>query len=85
MCIRDSLSGGQSPEEASANLDAMNKIGEHPWALTFSYGRALQATAISSWQGKDENRAAAQDAFLLRAKCNSAASLGNYDIAMESA
>jgi len=63
----------------------MNKIGEHPWALTFSYGRALQATAISSWQGKDENRAAGQDAFLLRAKCNSAASLGNYDIAMESA
>jgi len=79
------LSGGQSPEEASANLDAMNKIGEHPWALTFSYGRALQATAISSWQGKDENRTAGQDAFLLRAKCNSAASLGNYDIAMESA
>jgi len=73
------LSGGQSEEEASVNLDAINKIsGKKPWALTFSYGRALQASALKAWGGKDENIKAGQDELLKRAKANSDASLGKY-------
>lgn len=73
------LSGGQSEEEASVNLDAMNKLQvKKPWALTFSYGRALQASVLRAWQGKDENIAAAQQELLKRAKANSQASLGTY-------
>lgn len=73
------LSGGQSEEEASVNLDAINKIqGKKPWALTFSYGRALQASAIKGWAGKDENIKTGQDELLKRAKANSDASLGQY-------
>ncbi|XP_018560991.1 fructose-bisphosphate aldolase [Anoplophora glabripennis] len=73
------LSGGQSEEEASVNLDAMNKLQvKKPWALTFSYGRALQASVLRAWQGKDENVAAAQQELLKRAKANSQASLGTY-------
>lgn len=74
------LSGGQSEEEASVNLDAMNKLqGKKPWALSFSYGRALQASAIKAWGAKDANVKAGQDEFLKRAKANSDASLGKYE------
>src|SRR5262245_65892765 len=62
------LSGGQSDEEATAHLDAMNKIGNLPWTLTFSYGRALQHAPQTTWKGKSENVAAAQRAFAHRAK-----------------
>ncbi|KAJ3214479.1 hypothetical protein HDU67_001611 [Dinochytrium kinnereticum] len=73
------LSGGQSEEDATIHLNEMNKIpGPKPWALTFSYGRALQATVIKTWAGKKENVAAAQAALLVRAKANSEASLGKY-------
>lgn len=71
------LSGGQSEEEASVNLDAMNKLqGKKPWALTFSYGRALQASALKAWGGSDVK--AGQEELLKRAKANSDASLGKY-------
>ena len=54
------LSGGQGDEEATANLDAMNKLGPHPWQLSFSYGRALQAAALTAWKGEDANADAGQ-------------------------
>jgi fructose-bisphosphate aldolase class I len=72
------LSGGQSDEEATAHLDAMNKIGGLPWKLTFSYGRALQAAPQKAWSGKTENVAAAQRAFAHRAMMNSLAALGQW-------
>ena len=72
------LSGGQSDEEATAHLDAMNKIGNLPWPLTFSYGRALQHAPQTTWAGKSENVAAAQRAFSHRAKMNSLAALGQW-------
>jgi fructose-bisphosphate aldolase class I len=73
------LSGGQSEEEATLHLNAMNKVpGEKPWALTFSYGRALQATVLKVWGGKQENIAEAQKALLVRAKANSEACQGIY-------
>jgi fructose-bisphosphate aldolase class I len=72
------LSGGQSDEEATAHLDAMNKIGGLPWNLTFSYGRALQAAPQKAWSGKSENVAAGQRAFLHRAQMNSLAALGQW-------
>src|SRR5438309_177248 len=72
------LSGGQSDEEATAHLDAMNKIGGLPWRLTFSYGRALQAAPQKAWSGKSENAAAGQRAFAHRAHMNSLASLGQW-------
>ncbi|CEM05410.1 unnamed protein product [Vitrella brassicaformis CCMP3155] len=72
------LSGGQSEEEASVNLNAMNKRGPHPFALSFSYGRALQASALKAWGGKPENVGKAQTVFLERAKANSQAQLGKY-------
>lgn len=63
------LSGGQSEEEASLNLNAINQTPLHtPWKLSFSYGRALQASALAAWKGKPENRKAAQEAFCTRAK-----------------
>ncbi len=77
------LSGGQSDEEATAHLDAMNKIGNLPWALTFSYGRALQAAPQKAWSGKAENVAAAQRAFMHRAKMKSLAALGQWKADME--
>jgi len=66
------LSGGQSEEEASMNLNAMNKLGNinKPWALSFSYGRALQSSCLKAWGGKTENVKAAQDALIARAKAN---------------
>ena len=72
------LSGGQSDEEATAHLDAMNKIGDLPWQLTFSYGRALQHAPQTTWAGKSENVAAAQRAFSHRARMNSLAALGQW-------
>jgi fructose-bisphosphate aldolase class I len=72
------LSGGQSDEEATAHLDAMNKLGPLPWKLTFSYGRALQAAPQKAWGGKSENVAAAQRAFAHRARMNSLAALGQW-------
>ncbi|WP_409433306.1 class I fructose-bisphosphate aldolase [Litorimonas sp. RW-G-Af-16] len=72
------LSGGQENEEATRNLDMMNKIGGFPWKLTYSYGRALQQSALFAWQGKAENYDAAQLAFNHRAKMNGLASLGEW-------
>ena len=79
------LSGGQSDEDATAHLNAMNQIlGENsPWNLTYSYGRALQTPALKSWGGKEEDVSAAQDAFYKRAKLNSLATKGEYSSEME--
>ena len=77
------LSGGQSDEEATAHLDAMNKIGGLPWKLTFSYGRALQAAPQKAWSGKAENVAAGQRAFTHRAKMNALASKGEWESGLE--
>ncbi len=77
------LSGGQSDEDATAHLNAMNASGPHPWQLSFSYGRALQAPALKTWGGKEENVEAAQRAYYHRAKMNSAARTGMYAPAME--
>jgi fructose-bisphosphate aldolase class I len=77
------LSGGQSDEDATANLNAMNKRSPHPWQLSFSYGRALQAPALKAWTGKPENVPAAQRAYYHRAKMNGAARTGMYAPEME--
>ena len=77
------LSGGQSDEEATAHLDAMNRIGGLPWKLTFSYGRALQAAPQKAWSGKAENTAAGQQAFTHRAMMNSLASKGAWKADLE--
>lgn len=77
------LSGGQSSELATAHLNAMNAMGEHPWQLSFSYGRALQEHALAAWRGKPENVAAAQQAFYKRARLNGAARTGGYRPEME--
>jgi fructose-bisphosphate aldolase class I len=77
------LSGGQSDEEATAHLDAMNKIGGLPWNLTFSYGRALQAAVQKAWSGKSENVAAAQRAFSHRARMNGLAAMGQWKADLE--
>jgi len=79
------LSGGQSDELATAHLNEMNKIGGVPWQLSFSYGRALQAAPLKTWAGKAANAAAAQKAYLHRARCNGAARSGKYTDAMERA
>jgi len=77
------LSGGQSDEEATAHLDAINRIGNLPWNVTFSYGRALQAAPQKTWAGKSENVAAAQRAFSHRSKMNSLAALGQWKSDLE--
>jgi len=81
------LSGGQSEEEATANLNAINSPpaggGPLPWKMSFSYGRALQNTALKTWNGKAENIPSAQKAFLHRARMNSLATLGKYSKEME--
>jgi fructose-bisphosphate aldolase class I len=77
------LSGGQSDELATAHLNAMNKLGPHPWQLSFSYGRALQAPALKAWKGEPANVDAGREAFFHRAKLNSAARSGSYTPAME--
>ena len=78
------LSGGQGPEEATINLNAINRLGQDaPWRLSISYGRALQQTALQAWKGKPENIAAAQQALLQRARLNHRAMLAGYQVAME--
>ena len=77
------LSGGQSDEDATAHLDAMNKMGPTPWRVSFSYGRALQAAPQKTWSGKSENVAAAQRAFSHRAMMNSLAALGQWKADLE--
>src|SRR3989440_4939343 len=77
------LSGGQSDEDATAHLNAMNARGPHPWQLSFSYGRALQAPALKAWGGKPENVEAGQRAYYHRAKMNGAARTGMYAPEME--
>lgn len=73
------LSGGQSEEEATLNLNAMNKLDVlKPWTLSFSFGRALQQSTLKTWAGKKDNIAKAQEAFLARCKANSEATLGKY-------
>ena len=78
------LSGGQAPQVATEHLNAMVRLGPHPWTLTFSYGRALQDDALRTWSGDSGNRSAAQQVLLLRTKCNGEAALGKYDKALES-
>jgi fructose-bisphosphate aldolase class I len=79
------LSGGQPSELASARLNAMNVRfkSRMPWALTFSFSRAIQQPALEIWQGKDANVLPAQKALVHRAKCNRAARRGEYSAAME--
>jgi fructose-bisphosphate aldolase class I len=77
------LSGGQSDEDATAHLNAINARGPHPWKISFSYGRALQAPALKAWVGKEENVEAGQRAYYHRAKMNSAAQTGMYAPEME--
>ncbi|MGH7675555.1 MAG: class I fructose-bisphosphate aldolase, partial [Gemmatimonadales bacterium] len=79
------LSGGQSPEVATAHLNAMNALGAHPWQLSFSYGRALQDAALAAWRGDAANVAAGQKAFLHRSRCVGAARSGRYSQQMEMA
>jgi fructose-bisphosphate aldolase class I len=94
-CLRDTvpasvpgivfLSGGQTDEAATAHLNAMNRLGDAPWQLSFSYGRALQAPALKAWKGEAANGPAAQRAFLHRARLNGAARSGSWTEAMETA
>jgi fructose-bisphosphate aldolase, class I len=77
------LSGGQSDEQATAHLDAMNRMGSLPWKVSFSYGRALQAAPQKAWSGKSENVAAAQRAFSHRAMMNGLAALGEWKADLE--
>ena len=79
------LSGGQGDVEATANLNALNRLGGNPWELSFSYGRALQSSALKAWAGKTETIHSAQRLLRHRAVCNSAARSGTYSAAMEAA
>src|ERR671913_2590973 len=79
------LSGGQSDEAATAHLNAMNRLGDAPWQLSFSYGRALQAPALKAWKGEPANGKAAQRAYLHRARLNGAARSGGWTEALETA
>ena len=77
------LSGGQSEVEATVNLNAINQLDGRPWPLSFSYGRALQASALKAWSGSADAVEKAQAAFLHRASCNAAAAGGAYSAEME--
>jgi fructose-bisphosphate aldolase class I len=79
------LSGGQSDAMASAHLNEINRIGDVPWELSFSYGRALQAAPLLAWGGHQENERAAQTAFAHRARCNGEARRGRYSEDLERA
>jgi fructose-bisphosphate aldolase, class I len=79
------LSGGQTPAQATANLDAMNRLGPQPWQLSFSYGRALQDPALKAWKGQAANVQVTQRALLLRARLNGAAREGTYVPSLEDA
>jgi len=78
------LSGGQSAEEATENLNAMNAMGTHPWQVSFSYGRALQAPVLAAWKGQESNAVAAQNALQKRCRLNGLARDGKYSKSMES-
>jgi len=73
------LSGGQTEEEATMNLNAINSLPGRPWSCTFSFGRALQASVLKAWMGQADNKAAAQEALQTRARANGMANLGEYD------
>lgn len=77
------LSGGQTPAQATAHLDAINRLGPQPWGLSFSYGRALQEPVLKAWQGRATNLRAAQEALRVRARLNGAARDGRYQATME--
>jgi fructose-bisphosphate aldolase class I len=78
------LSGGQTPQEATAHLNRMHTLGEElPWYVSFSYARALQDPSLKAWQGKPENVESGQKAFLKRARLNSLATKGLYSEDME--
>ena len=79
------LSGGQSAEDATDHLNAMNAMGQHPWQVSFSYGRALQAPVLAAWKGQEGNVPAAQKALLIRCQLNGLARDGKYARTMESA
>ncbi|RIK45508.1 MAG: fructose-bisphosphate aldolase class I [Chloroflexi bacterium] len=79
------LSGGQSPVQATENLNAMNRLGPQPWELSFSYGRALQEPVLQAWQGRETQVADAQRAYYHRAACNGAARFGRYTPEQEEA
>jgi fructose-bisphosphate aldolase class I len=79
------LSGGQTDQQATEHLNAMNRITDLPWQLSFSYGRALQAPVLKAWKGEAGNVGAAQQAFHHRAMCNSKARFGRYSEEMETA
>jgi fructose-bisphosphate aldolase class I len=79
------LSGGQSAEDATDHLNAMNAMGPQPWEVSFSYGRALQAPVLAAWQGQEDNLAAAQTALMNRCHLNGLARAGKYSRSMESA
>ena len=79
------LSGGQSAEDATDHLNAMNAMGVHPWQVSFSYGRALQAPVLAAWQGQEGNVAAAQKALQFRCHLNGLARDGTYTRSMEGA
>jgi fructose-bisphosphate aldolase class I len=79
------LSGGQSAEDATDHLNAMNAMGAHPWQVSFSYGRALQAPVLAAWKGQESNVAAAQKALLKRCQLNGLARDGKYSRSMEQA
>ncbi len=79
------LSGGQSAEDATDHLNAMNAMGSHPWQVSFSYGRALQAPVLAAWKGQESNVSAAQRALLSRCQLNGLARDGKYARSMETA
>ena len=79
------LSGGQSAEDATQHLNAMNAMGSHPWEVSFSYGRALQAPVLATWKGQESNFTAAQQSLFARSKLNGLAHAGKYENAMEAA
>jgi fructose-bisphosphate aldolase class I len=79
------LSGGQSAEDATDHLNAMNAMGPQPWQVSFSYGRALQAPVLAAWRGQEGNVAAAQQALLKRCHLNGLAREGKYSRSMEAA
>ena len=79
------LSGGQTPVEATANLDAINRTGVQPWLLSFSYGRALQEPSLQAWNGLAANARRSQEALLRRARLNGAACAGRYSTTLEDA
>lgn len=77
------LSGGQTPQQATANLNAINSIGHQPWLLSFSYGRALQEDCLAAWGGEKANTSSAQEVLLKRARLNGLACIGEYENDME--